>query len=107
MLIGIVVVVSLLGAAWTLWERSRHDPWLRLLERARNRLTEAGLQLAPNSPPRRMAEQITQQMSHQPSRPMRDWLLRMEALRYSEKPSISQPGIANLQRELRQMAWPK
>ena len=30
-LIWLVVVVSVGGAGWTLWERSQHDPWLRLL----------------------------------------------------------------------------
>ena len=38
LLIGIVVCVSLCGAAWTLWERTQHDPWLRLLARARRKL---------------------------------------------------------------------
>ncbi len=110
-LIGIVVCVSLLGAAWTLWERSRHDPWLRLLERAQKRLIKAGVQLAPNSPPRRTAEQMAQQMDAPASiasraRPMHDWLLRLEALRYARAPSNGHVGLATLQRELKQMAWP-
>jgi protein-glutamine gamma-glutamyltransferase len=58
LLIGIMVFVSLCGAAWTLWEKTRHDPWLRLLDRAARRLQKAGIALAPNSPPRRMAEQL-------------------------------------------------
>jgi protein-glutamine gamma-glutamyltransferase len=107
LLIGIVVLVSLLGAAWTLWERSRHDPWLRLLESAHKRLTQAGVQLAPNSPPRRMAMQLTAQMAGKPYQPMRDWLLNLEALRYARSESSRQPGLNALQRELRQMSWPK
>ena len=120
-LIGIVVCVSLLGAAWTLWERSRHDPWLALLERAQKRLMKAGVQLAPNSPPRRMAEQMCQQLGEPESKqqreqrqtatpmtqPMRDWLLRLEALRYARATPNSPARLKILQRELTQMAWPK
>ena len=115
-LIGIVVLVSLLGAAWTLWERSRHDPWLALLALAHKRLAKAGVQLVPNSPPRRMAEQICRQIdgppnaqahSNAPTQPMRDWLLRLEALRYARTTSTSPAGLKILQRELSQMAWPK
>lgn len=107
-LIGIVVGVSLLGAAWTLWERSRHDPWLRLLAHAQKRLAKAGVQIAPNSPPRRMAEQMLQQMDGPPlTQPMRDWLLRLEAFRYARSSANSHAGLITLQHELNQMAWPK
>jgi transglutaminase-like putative cysteine protease len=34
-LLWVLIAASLAGAAWTLWERSQHDPWLRLLGRAR------------------------------------------------------------------------
>ncbi|MFS2055461.1 transglutaminase-like domain-containing protein, partial [Variovorax sp. CT11-76] len=42
-LLYLLVGASLAGALWTLWERSQHDPWLRLLGRARARLAKAGL----------------------------------------------------------------
>ena len=51
LLIGIVVLASLLGAAWTLWDRTRQDPWLRLLKTVAKRLQKAGVKIAPNSPP--------------------------------------------------------
>ena len=39
MVLGILIVVAALGGmGWSLWERSQHDPWLRLLARARQRL---------------------------------------------------------------------
>ncbi len=41
-LIGVLVAVSLAGAAWSLWERQQHDPWMRLLKRARERLRQTG-----------------------------------------------------------------
>ncbi|MGH8819965.1 MAG: transglutaminaseTgpA domain-containing protein, partial [Rhodoferax sp.] len=57
-LIALIVLVSLCGAVWTLWERRQHDPWLRQLERARARLRAAGLDLAPGAPPRQMANAV-------------------------------------------------
>jgi protein-glutamine gamma-glutamyltransferase len=101
-LLGILVFVSLCGAAWTLWEKSRHDPWLRLLWRARKRLVKAGIELAPNSPPRSMAETLG--TGH---RDIRAWLLRMETLRYSRAEGPRLLALAGLQREFRQLPWPK
>ena len=107
LLIGIVVLASLGGAAWARWERKRQDPWLRLLETAAARLHKAGIEVAPHSPPRRMAQQLTQQFG--PTDPaavaIRDWLLRLEAQRYA--PHRGQhSGLVTLQRELKQLSWP-
>ncbi len=108
LLIGVVVLASLCGAAWTLWERSRQDPWLRLLERAAMRLQQAGVKLAPNSPPRRMAGQLAAQWG--PDHPgvpaIRDWLARLEAQRYGA-PGARRISLVTLQRELKQLVWPK
>jgi hypothetical protein len=109
LLIGVIVVASLFGAGWTLWDRHRQDPWLRLLQSARVRLLQAGVPLTPNSPPRTMAEQLTRQLGH--SNPaimaIRDWLLRLEAQRYAHQPDHARPRLATLQREFKQLAWPK
>jgi len=108
LLIGIVVLATLMGAVWTLWERSRQDPWLRLLETATARLQKAGVSIAPRSPPRRMAEQLAQQLG--PENPsalaLRDWLLRLEAQRYAP-PGAQRTHLATLQREFNQLVWPK
>jgi hypothetical protein len=56
-LLYLLVGASLAGAAWTLWERSQHDPWLRLLGQARTRLPKAGLKVPETAPPRQMAAQ--------------------------------------------------
>ncbi|MDO8249367.1 MAG: DUF3488 and transglutaminase-like domain-containing protein [Rhodoferax sp.] len=107
LLIGIVVGMSLLGAAWTLWERSRQDPWLRLLATAATHLQQAGVKLAPHSPPRTMAQQLMQ--AFDPENPsvlaIRDWLLRLEAQRYAP-PHAQRTRLATLQRELKQLIWP-
>ncbi|MFT4242260.1 MAG: DUF3488 and transglutaminase-like domain-containing protein, partial [Acidovorax sp.] len=54
----LVLAAALGGGAWSLWERSQHDPWLRLLARARQRLARAGLTLPDTLPPRAMAARV-------------------------------------------------
>ena len=112
-LAGLLVFVSLCGAAWTLWERSRHDPWLHLLRQAAARLEKAGIKLAPNSPPRRLAEQWqawaeTQKMATNGTSLIRDWFLKLEALRYAPAASsIGRTDLSTLRREFKQLPWPK
>ena len=101
-LLAILVGVSLCGAAWTLWDKNRHDPWLRLLWRARKRLTKAGISLAPNSPPRSMADKLDASQDD-----IRQWLLRLEALRYGRPGASKTLGLLGLQREFGQLPWPK
>ncbi|RYX89605.1 MAG: DUF3488 domain-containing protein [Comamonadaceae bacterium] len=105
-LLGIVVFVSLCGAAWTLWERSRHDPWLRLLGRARKELQKAGVDVPSTLPPRGMAEVINQRFGMPEGAPLRDWLLRLEAMRYAPAGRAAQ-DLRALQREFGQLTWPK
>ena len=107
LMIGLIVLASLTGAAWTLWERHHQDPWLRLLESAAIRLQKAGVTLAPHSPPRRMAEQLTRQwgLQHPATPVIRDWLLRLEAQRYAP-PDTPRSRLVTLQRELQQLPWP-
>ncbi len=105
LLLGIIVAVSSAGAAWTLWERNRHDPWLRLLWRARRELRKAGVDLPEASPPRQIAELAVQRFGDRASA-LRDWLLRLEALRYAA-PQRQAGSLAALQREFRQLNWPK
>jgi transglutaminase-like putative cysteine protease len=104
-LIGVVVLVSLAGAAWTLWERQQHDPWLRLLQRARQRLHKLGLSNAGNLPPRALAQEARQRFGDTPfSQSVTQWLLKLESHRYSRESPVS---LATLQREYKQLAWPK
>jgi hypothetical protein len=104
LLIGIVVLASLSGVAWTLWERSRQDPWLRLLARAAVHLKKTGLSIALNSPPRRMAEQLLAQRDpHDPRlAAWADWLLRLEVQRYAAI-RTQRGSLATLKRELKQL----
>ncbi|MDB5946212.1 MAG: putative rane protein [Ramlibacter sp.] len=102
-LIAIVVLVAVIGAGVTLWERSQHDPWLRLLAHARKRLLESGVELPPTSAPRQMATLVTSRFGAG-AQPLADWLLQLELQRYSRAPHSS---LAALQREFKQLAWPK
>ena len=101
-LLALVVALALTGAAWTLWERRQHDPWLRLLMRVRKRLAHAGIELPPTTPPRQIATVVTQRFG-EPGRAMADWLLKLENQRYARHPDVS---LASLQREFKQLAWP-
>jgi protein-glutamine gamma-glutamyltransferase len=101
-LIGIIVFVALCGAAWTLWERRQHDPWLRLLARVRKRLGDEGLELPPAAPPRQIAQLVTARFG-QTAQGLADWLLKLEMQRYARAPGAS---LVALQREYKQLAWP-
>lgn len=112
LLIGIVVLVSLCGAAWTLWERTRDDPWRHLLGRARKRLAAAGLQAPPQAPPRELARLVALRFG--PDGPagaqaLQRWLLRLEALRYAPSAATTERAgtrLAALRREFKQLTWP-
>jgi hypothetical protein len=104
LLIGITVLASLSAAAWTLWDRSRHDPWLRLLDKAVAHLKKTGINVTPNSPPRSVAAQLARHASAaQPgAQALTDWLLRLEAQRYAA-PGKQRTRLATLHDELKQL----
>lgn len=102
-LLALVVLASLAGAGWTLWERSRHDPWLRLLGQARTRLGQAGIELPEGTPPRQMAKRLAERFGNG-AQAAQDWLLRLEAQRYAAAPG---PTLAALRAEFRHLHWPR
>lgn len=101
-LLYLLVGASLAGAAWTLWERSQHDPWLRLLGQARARLAKAGLQLPDTAPPRQMAAQADARFGPS-AQAVHEWLLKLEAQRYAP---ASPASLAALRAEFRRLDWP-
>ncbi len=107
-LIMLVVLASLVGATWTLWDRHRQDPWLRLLADARQRLRKAGLQVDAHTPPRGVAQQV--QLHWGTSEPralaIANWLLRMEAQRYAPVAGGQTAPLRLLQQESRRLPWP-
>ncbi len=107
-LLALIVASSLLGAAWTLWERSRHDPWLRLLEGAARKLGAAGSPLAPSTPPRTLAALVRERWGANDARAQAicGWLLRLEATRYAPQ-GHGGANLAVLRREFRLLPWPR
>jgi len=104
-LLGLVIAASVGGALWTLWERSQHDPWLRLLAKARTRLREAGIETAESMPPRAMAALLAQRFgADAPTQAARDWLLRMEMQRYAR---ATPQALSALRAEFTRLAWPR
>ena len=121
LLLGIVVLAALVGAAWTLWDRSQHDPWLRLLARARKRLAKAGIPSTPASSPRQLAGLVLARYGSQnpnDAQALHDWLMQLEVQRYakgSSNPSrkAARPGmprplaqLQQLRQQFGQLAWP-
>ena len=98
----LVLAAALGGVGWGLWERSQHDPWLRLLARTRQRLARAGLALPDNLPPRAMAERVQAQFGA-PASAVAEWLLRLERLRYAPDPGAE---LGVLRSEFRNLPWP-
>ncbi|MES2402106.1 MAG: DUF3488 and transglutaminase-like domain-containing protein [Pseudomonadota bacterium] len=104
-LIAIVVTAATLGAAWALWERVQHDPWLRLLARARRRLARAGIESTAATSPRQLAKKLKAMNSEGDARirPLYDWLMLLEQQRYASRP---EPGLQQLQRQFGTLNWP-
>jgi len=89
-LIGIIVVVSLLGALWGLWERTQHDPWLRLLGKARKRLAKAGVDSTAATSPRQLAALLQSRLGSprgDSTGDLQRWLMQLEAQRYAQPAS--------------------
>ncbi|MBI3533495.1 MAG: DUF3488 domain-containing transglutaminase family protein [Burkholderiales bacterium] len=102
-----LVLLSLVGAAWALWERRQHDPWLRLFEAAQQRLRKT--HAAPDLTPRALAQAMARQHGATDPRVQawRDWLLQLEALRYAPGTAEgAKRGLTALRREFKQLHWP-
>jgi hypothetical protein len=103
LLIGLVVAIAVAGAAWSWWDRLQHDPWLRLLGRARQRLRRSGLDTGAATPPREIANLVTRKFGED-ARGLVQWLLKLEAQRYAPVPGAS---LAALRREFHRIPWPR
>ena len=101
-LLAIIVIVALAGAAWSYWERVTHDPWLRLLNRVRRRLRHMGVEVPPSAPPRQIATLVTARFGEKAGTLAR-WLLQLEEQRYSRG---ARRDLAALRREFKELAWP-
>ncbi|MBL0423176.1 DUF3488 domain-containing transglutaminase family protein [Ramlibacter sp. AW1] len=102
LLAWVIAAAATAGGAWSLWERRRQDPWLRLLARARQRLEKSGLPLPATHGPRQLA---TAALAHfgADAQALADWLLRLEAQRYARSPQLP---LATLRRQFDHLPWP-
>jgi transglutaminase-like putative cysteine protease len=104
-LIGIVVAVSLAGAGWTLWEQIQHDPWLRLLGKARKRLAKAGIDSSYATTPRQLADQLMK-MHGSAYASTQVWLMQLEQQRYAGPTPGRNQGHQQLEQQFRHLTWP-
>ena len=115
-LIGVVVFASVVAAAWTLWDRVQHDPWLRLLARARRQFARVGIESTPSTSPRRLARMLDEKYAVGGSEKLRawhDWLMELESQRYApdrRDAANAGPGdmqsLRQLRRRLNSLRWP-
>jgi protein-glutamine gamma-glutamyltransferase len=103
LLIAIIVLVAVVGAVWSWWDRLQHDPWLRLLGRARKRLRQAGLDIGNTAPPREIAHLVSTRFGPD-ARGLAQWLLKLEAQRYARAPELT---LSALRREFHRISWPR
>lgn len=62
LLVALVSVGSLAGAAWAWWDRHRRDPWQRLAARVTRRLDALDVDAADHEGPRRWAERVRKRL---------------------------------------------
>jgi transglutaminase-like putative cysteine protease len=103
LLIALVVLAAVAGALWSWWDRLQHDPWLRLLGRARKRLRQAGLDVTNTAPPREIASLVSARFGAD-ARGLVQWLLKLEAQRYARAPEFT---LSALRREFHGISWPR
>jgi protein-glutamine gamma-glutamyltransferase len=104
-LLGVIALVSTVSAGWALWDRQRHDPWLRLLEQARSRLRRAGLEVPENATPRQLRALLPQHpaLARHDLATLQRWLHTLEAQRYDPD---CRTGVAELRRVASRLPWP-
>jgi transglutaminase-like putative cysteine protease len=102
-LIAMIVAVSLLGIAWTTWDKRQHDPWLRLLSSVRTRLAKTGFTSPANMSPRELAYIAVNHFGAS-AKPLAAWLIQLEELRYQKRPSRN--DISSMKSDLKKIAWP-
>ncbi|MDO5288954.1 MAG: DUF3488 and transglutaminase-like domain-containing protein [Pseudomonadota bacterium] len=107
--LAILLAAAALGVAlWARWERSQHDPWLRLLANARHRLAAAGIHAPAQAPPRELMHHVRRSALPESLRtPLADWLLALERQRYAPGSTPHGASLATLARQLRRLPWPR
>lgn len=107
--IGMLCLSALAYLGWP-WLRKRraNDPWLALLHHVRQRLHRAGLPLPASTPPRAMAQQVTDFFGPA-GLSVAQWLLEMDQYRYAasrQTPSQASSRLKALTRKWKKLPWP-
>ncbi|MDD2546764.1 MAG: DUF3488 and transglutaminase-like domain-containing protein [Burkholderiaceae bacterium] len=105
LLAGLMALAIAGNLGWTLWQRQPRAPELRLLQQVRRRLARQGLPLGEQSAPRGTALAVLDAYGES-ARPLHDWLLQLERLRYGPAGPDPAAALAALRRQLRQLPWP-
>jgi hypothetical protein len=79
---ALVLLLVLGGIAYALGGKARIDPWLTLLEAARQKLQKMGIELEPNASPKLLATLLFKRFGTQATA-ANTWLLALEQARYS------------------------
>lgn len=107
-LIAISVALSLAGAAASVWEHIQHDPWLRLLNKTRQRMVKAGIVTPENmalaNTPRQLATLLRARHGSQ-YEVLHSWLLQLEEQRYA-RPAAPGKQIHQLKQQFAAIKWP-
>jgi protein-glutamine gamma-glutamyltransferase len=90
LLIVLLCVLSLAGAAWAWWDRMRQDPWQRLQRRVQARLQALGVQVQAHHAPRTRAQRVREALGATGA-PVVDLLEALDRQRYGSARSTPQP----------------
>ncbi len=90
LLITALSTLALAGAGWAAWDRRRQDPWQRQANALRQGLQRLGLEAAPHTPPRSLAQQVRQRFGTKGER-LADLLDALDGARYGRSP-ITRPS---------------
>jgi len=102
---ALLLIVTLMGSAWVLWDKRQHDPWLRLLDKIQHRLKILGLSTVPNATPRALATQVQAHFGASANE-LVDYLLQLENFRYAKPSPHTQSNLNALRHALRNIKWP-
>lgn len=103
-LAGLLALSALGVALGTGLRRRRRDPWLHLLQEARQRLRDAGIAAGHHAAPGELVERVMVSPLPAPQRAAwRRWLLALERWRYAPAGAQGKPPLATLRRSLKKI----